>query len=122
MPDDALSFGEEVLALIERDRDEHRARPDLWLIELAEDLWSTSDDQEALDVFLIRLRGAPWWALQVIECLELVVRERPEWAVFNLILGADRDFWLGVDEEAYFAWVAEQVRPMRAAWDAAVGR
>lgn len=114
------SEGESIIAAIEQDRDEHRAHPDLWLIELSTDLWSQMGDGDAIHMFRMRVKGAPWWALQVIECLELVLRERPYWGVPNLIEGCERGEWLGPgeDEEPYYSWIAEQLAPMKAVYEA----
>jgi hypothetical protein len=115
-------LGWEILHILEKDRDDRRAHPDLWFSEIADDLWKTMPDDEAIDDFRFRLNNVPWWASDVVECLERVLLDRPDWAIPKLIESSKRGEWLGSptgNPDAYFDWLAAQTAPMRAALDAA---
>jgi hypothetical protein len=119
--DDKDHIGWELLGKIEEQREWRRENPAVWLTEIAADLWRNMEDKEALDHFIFRMRNVPWWATDVVECLELVLRERPDWAVPSLIDGMQAGEWLGPigKPKPYFDWLAKQARPMRKALDAA---
>jgi hypothetical protein len=118
---DRDKLGWELLETLEKDREWRRANPREFLTQIADDLWKTMPDDEALVVYRLQLAAAPWWGLDVVECLERVLAERPAWAVPALIEGSQRGPWLGDEDnpEPYFAWLAEQTAQMRAAAEAA---
>jgi hypothetical protein len=117
------NLGWQILEKIEQNRDWRRQHRREWLAEIADDLWSTMPDDEALDDFRLRLKGVPWWASDVVECLEYVIREEPDWAAPTLVQASGRGPWLGPGPDnrpdVYLAWLAEQIQPMRAALDQA---
>ena len=119
---DDETLGREILEKIEQNRDWRRAHRREFLAEVADDLW-WMDDDEALDDFLLRLKAVPWWASDVVECLEYVIREKPDWAAPTLVDASGRGPWLGPGPDGrpdvYLAWLTEQVQPMRAALDQA---
>jgi hypothetical protein len=120
--EDKDKLGWDILHILEKDREDRRAHPDIWFAEIADDLWRTMPDDEAVDDFRFRLSNVPWWASDVVECLEFVLRERPDWAIPTLIEASQRGEWLGSLPEktdAYFDWLAAQTAPMRTALDAA---
>jgi|KBSSwiStaDraftv2_1062776.scaffolds.fasta_scaffold617003_2 hypothetical protein len=118
-------IGEEIMAILEQDRAWRRANRRAFLAEIAEDLWRTMPDGEALDDYRLRLQGVPWWASDVVECLEWVLAERPDWAVPTLTEASGRSWWLTDylpgDEAVYLSWLAEQTAEMRRALDEARG-
>jgi hypothetical protein len=95
------------------------ATPDLFFAEIVDDLWKTMPDDEALDDFRIRVENVPWWAQDVVDCLERVLRERPNWAATTLVDASKRGQWLGpspVESPGpYLAWLTAQDQEMRAA-------
>ncbi|HEV7851267.1 MAG TPA: hypothetical protein VGP27_07870 [Mycobacterium sp.] len=117
--EDSEREGRRLLELIEQNRVAHRRHPDRFLAEISADLWRNMPDDEALDDFRHRLRTAPWWAIDAVECLEAVVRDRPEWAARTFAEASDR--WLGAsaddDPDMYLDWLAERTRAMRRAVD-----
>lgn len=117
------NLGWQILEKIEQNRDWRRQHRREWLAEIANDLWSTMPDDEALDDFRLRLKGVPWWASDVVECLEYVLGEKPDWAASTLVEGSRRGPWLGPDPDddpgPYLAWLSAQTQIMRAALDQA---
>ncbi|MBO8192035.1 hypothetical protein ITI46_10195 [Streptomyces oryzae] len=116
--------GWRILHLIEQDHQWREENPDLFFAELCDDLWRTTPDDEALEVFRIRARNAAWWASDVVDCVERVVVGKPEWAARTLERSAD--LWFGapasVTPEPYLDWLAERAVELRGALDAERGR
>jgi len=121
MEGDNEALGREILTILEQDRQWRRQNPELFLAEIAEDLWRTMPDDEAIDDFRLRLKGVPWWASDVVECLERILRERPDWAAPTLVTASQRGPWLGSepqsDPDSYLDWLAIQTHQMREALD-----
>ena len=115
-----------MLRVLEQDREWRRAHPAEFLAEIADDLWLSMPDDEALDDFRLRLANVPWWAAAVVESLEHVLAHRPDWAAPSLVRASGRGPWLGgspeTEPEPYLDWLARQVGPMRFALDQARGR
>lgn len=106
-----------LLALIDEDHDWRRAHPARFFAEFAADLWADVTDSVAQADFQARAQVAPWWATDVVVCLEQVLTDRPSWAPSLLVEASGRGHWLGdpsKDKERYFQWFAEQVAVMRA--------
>ena len=120
---DEEDLGEQIVTMLEQERDRRRAHPDVFLAEIAKDLWMYMEDDEALEDFKSRLEVVAWWATDVVECLERVVREQPSWAATTLVEASGRGDWLGpdpgADPEPYLRWLARQAEGMRAALDRA---
>jgi len=112
-------LGWTILRMIERDHEWRLQNPALFFAELCDDLWRTTPDDEALDVFRIRARSAGWWASDVVDCVEQVVAGRPEWAADTLQRCAD--LWFGVpaeeNPEPYMDWLVERVAELRGVLD-----
>jgi hypothetical protein len=111
------------LELIKQDHEWRQRHPDLFFAELADDLWRTMPDDEAIEDFKLRLANVPWWATDVVECLEGILRNRPDWAARTLVEASRRGPWLGGSPddtpEVYIDWLATQTRQMRQALDTA---
>ncbi|WP_405675403.1 hypothetical protein OG292_06740 [Streptomyces sp. NBC_01511] len=116
-----IGLGRRILREIEQDHQWREENPRLFFAELCEDLWRTTPDDEALEVFGIRARNAPWWASDVVNCVEGVVIDRPEWAARTLRSSAD--LWFGAPAsdtpEPYLDWLAERTVELRGELDAA---
>lgn len=113
-PDDALAVGWELLGILERDRVWRRAHPDLFLGEIGSDLWRTMDEEEAKEDFLARAPLAPWWASDVVECLERVSHDFSDRAPSILVKSG---LWLGSSAESdpgrYLDFLTRQINWMR---------
>lgn len=121
--DESEKLGWEILHVLEEDRRWRRQNPDRFFAEIAEDLWRTMPDDEALDHFRLRLDNVAWWASDVVECIERVLEERPHWVVRTLVEASERGAWLGGsiedDSDRYLDWLAAQAGEMRRALDEA---
>jgi hypothetical protein len=108
-------------ALIDEDHDWRRRHPERFFAEFAADLWADVTDGAAQTDFQARAHAAPWWATDVVECLEQILTDHPSWAPSLLVEASGRGHWLGDpsnDKGRYFEWFAEQVAVMRASADA----
>ncbi|WP_326742746.1 hypothetical protein [Streptomyces sp. NBC_01768] len=116
---DINELGWRILREIEKDHKWREDNPKRFFAVLCDDLWRTTPDDEALDVFKIRATNAGWWASDVVDCVERVVAERPDWAAHTLQCSAD--LWLGRSaEEApelYLDWLAERAVELRSVLD-----
>ncbi|MEV1005944.1 hypothetical protein [Streptomyces sp. NPDC049881] len=112
-------LGRQILHMIERDHQWREENPALFFAELCDDLWRTDSDDEALVIFRIRARNAGWWASDVVDCVERVVADRPEWAARTLERSAD--LWFGAPAsdtpEPYLDWLAERAVELRSVLD-----
>jgi hypothetical protein len=117
-------LGWQILRRIEQDHEWRKRHPDLFLDQIATELWRTMTVDDALEVFRIRLENAAWWAVDTVECLEYILRERPGWAAEKLARAAD--LWLeeSVDDnpDLYLDWLAARTSEMRRAVDEARGK
>ncbi|WP_190232948.1 hypothetical protein [Streptomyces avicenniae] len=113
-------LGRQILHLIEQDHRWREENPDLFFAELCEDMWRTTPDDEALEIFGIRARNAAWWASDVVACVERVVADRPGWAAGTLERSAD--LWFGAPAAdtpgPYLDWLAERAVELRDVLDA----
>lgn len=103
--------------LISEDHDWRKAHADQFFAEFAAGLFADVPDTAAQDDFQARARAAPWWATDVVECLERILADRPGWALPILVEGCGRGQWLGdpgTSQERYFDWLEKQVQVMRA--------
>ncbi|MGY3056213.1 hypothetical protein ACVWZD_000457 [Streptomyces sp. TE3672] len=116
---DINELGWRILREIEQDHEWREQNPALFFAKLCDDLWRTTPDDEALEVFKIRVRNAGWWASDVVDCVERVVAERPDWAAPTL--EKDADLWFGSSAEEtpkpYLDWLAERAVEMRSVFD-----
>jgi hypothetical protein len=103
--------------LIDEDHDWRKAHPDQFFSAIAGDLWADVPDSAAHTDFRARAQAAPWWATDVVECLERILTDRPGWALPILVEASGRGHWLG-DHPKYqdrnFDWLDEQMQIMRA--------
>lgn len=108
----------EILHTIERDREWRRSHPERFLADIADDLWRNMADEEAVADFRLRRTNVPWWAADVLGCLDEILQERPTWAAPTLVAASGRGPWLGPSPEdspdVYLDWLAEQVDRMTA--------
>jgi hypothetical protein len=108
----------EILRMIERDREWRRSHPERFLAEIAADLWRNLPDEEAVDDFRLRAQSVPWWASDLVECLQGIVQHRPAWAARTLVEASRRGPWLGPSPddtpEVYLDWLAKQLGRMKA--------
>lgn len=117
-------LGWRILREIERDHEWRARNPALFFAKLCEDLWRTDPDDEALDLFRLRARNAPWWASDVVDCVERVAADRPEWAASTVERSAD--VWFGSPAEEtpqpYLDWLGERAVELRSALEVARSR
>ncbi|MER5618810.1 hypothetical protein [Streptomyces sp. NPDC002215] len=116
---DGTELGWRILREIEQDHEWREENPALFFAELCDDLWRTTPDDEALEVFEIRARNAGWWASDVVDCVEKIVAEEPDWAARTLEISAD--LWFGSPaketSKPYLEWLAERASELRNALD-----
>lgn len=114
------------MELIRQDHEWRQQNPELFFAEIADDLWRTMPDDEAIEDFRLRAANVPWWATDVVACLDGILRARPAWAALTLVDASRRGPWLGgsPDEtpDVYLDWLATQTAQFREALDAAGGR
>ncbi|GAA0916362.1 hypothetical protein [Nonomuraea longicatena] len=112
-------LGWRILRETEQAHEWREQNPALFFEELCADLWRTDPVDEALEIFRIRVRNAAWWASDVVDCVEKVLIERPEWAARTLERSADLWFGSPAEEtpEPYLTWLAERAVELRAALD-----
>lgn len=107
-------MGWDLLGIIERDHQWRREHPDLFLGQIASDLWRTMDENEAKEDFLARAPLAPWWASDVVECLERVLRDFSDRVPTILV---ENGLWLGSsaekDSDGYLDFLTRQIEWMR---------
>ncbi|MGW1411797.1 hypothetical protein [Streptomyces sp. NPDC002403] len=112
-------LGWRILREIEQDHEWREQNPALFFAELCADLWRTTPDDEALEVFKIRAKNAGWWASDVVDGVERAVAEKPYWAASTLEHSAD--LWFGnpakETPKPYLDWLAERAVELRDALD-----
>ncbi|WP_330434222.1 hypothetical protein OIC43_08210 [Streptomyces sp. NBC_00825] len=116
---DINELGWRILREIEQDHEWRKQNPALFFAKLCVDLWRTTPDDEALEVFKIRATNAGWWASDVVDRVERVVADRPDWAAPTLECSADLWFGSPAEEtpEPYLDWLAERAVELRSALD-----
>jgi hypothetical protein len=103
--------------LISEDHDWRKAHPEQFFAAIAADLWADVPDGAAQTDFQARAQAAPWWASDVVECLERILTDRPDWALPIVVEASGRGHWLGApskNRQQYFDWLDEQTQLMRA--------
>ncbi|MCB0006159.1 MAG: hypothetical protein KDE04_06880 [Anaerolineales bacterium] len=78
MNDDHLPDSENMLAQIRRESERRRADPVACFKQFLNDIWKDNQPEEALYLWQLKVAHFPWYASDVLHCLDLVIADPPD--------------------------------------------